>query len=88
LSLQLDFLPVYAQQLKDMIRSKVNRQGSDHWTPLQGFKIVVNAGNGMGGFMVDILQELGADTTGSLHLEPDGRFPNHLANPEVSLMTD
>ena len=30
-----------------------------------------------------LLQNLGADTSGSLHLEPDGTFPNHLANPEV-----
>ena len=27
--------------------------------------------------------QLGADTRGSLHLDPDGSFPNHLANPEV-----
>ncbi|XP_058079328.1 uncharacterized protein LOC131227544 isoform X2 [Magnolia sinica] len=45
--------------------------------------IVVNAGNGSGGFFTwDVLEKLGADTTGSLNLEPDGMFPNHIPNPE------
>lgn len=26
----------------------------------------------------------GADTTGSQFLEPDGRFPNHIPNPEAA----
>ncbi|MCD6582316.1 MAG: hypothetical protein J7K90_10980 [Desulfuromusa sp.] len=52
-------------------------------TPLSGLKIVVDAGNGAGGFFVDkVLQPLGADTTGSQFLEPDGMFPNHIPNPE------
>lgn len=43
----------------------------------------MNAGNGCGGFFTwDVLEKLGADTTGSLHLEPDGTFPNHMPNPE------
>ena len=51
--------------------------------PLDGFKIVVDAGNGAGGFYVEkVLQPLGADTTGSRYLEPDGSFPNHIPNPE------
>ena len=29
-----------------------------------------------------MLQPLGADTAGSQFLEPDGRFPNHIPNPE------
>lgn len=29
-----------------------------------------------------ILSQLGADTQGSLFLDPDGRFPNHIPNPE------
>uniref|UniRef100_A0A0D9WQB2 phosphoglucomutase (alpha-D-glucose-1,6-bisphosphate-dependent) n=1 Tax=Leersia perrieri TaxID=77586 RepID=A0A0D9WQB2_9ORYZ len=45
--------------------------------------VIVNAGNGCGGFFTwDVLEKLGADTTGSLHLDPDGRFPNHMPNPE------
>ena len=51
--------------------------------PLAGLHIVVDAGNGAGGFFVTkILDELGADTTGSQFLEPDGMFPNHEPNPE------
>ena len=37
----------------------------------------------MGGFYADkVLKVLGADTTGSRYLEPDGMFPNHVPNPE------
>ena len=44
---------------------------------------MVDSGNGASGFFVDkILQPLGADTTGSQFLEPDGMFPNHIPNPE------
>lgn len=51
--------------------------------PLSGMKIIVDAGNGAGGFFVDkVLKPLGADTDGSQFLEPDGRFPNHIPNPE------
>ncbi|KAI5387132.1 hypothetical protein KIW84_073332 [Lathyrus oleraceus] len=46
-------------------------------------QIIVNAGNGSGGFFTwDVLDKLGADTFGSLHLKPDGMFPNHIPNPE------
>jgi phosphomannomutase len=51
--------------------------------PLAGLHILVDAGNGAGGFFVpEVLQRLGADTTGSQFLEPDGMFPNHVPNPE------
>lgn len=54
-------------------------------TPLVGLNIVVDAGNGAGGFFVEkVLNPLGADTTGSQFLEPDGSFPNHIPNPEDS----
>ncbi|KAH9619786.1 hypothetical protein KSS87_006626 [Heliosperma pusillum] len=35
-----------------------------------------------GFFTYDVLDKLGADTFGSLHLNPDGMFPNHIPNPE------
>jgi phosphomannomutase len=56
----------------------------DHYDrPLQGLKIVVDAGNGAGGFFAhQVLEPLGADTSGSQFLEPDGSFPNHIPNPE------
>lgn len=51
--------------------------------PLKGKKIIVDAGNGAGGFFTDkVLKPLGADVTGSQFLEPDGTFPNHIPNPE------
>ncbi len=51
--------------------------------PLEGLRIVVDAGNGAGGFYADqVLEPLGADTTGSRFLNPDGTFPNHAPNPE------
>jgi phosphomannomutase len=76
-----DFMAVYAQQLVDKIRQGVNAEDFDR--PLKGLKIVVDAGNGAGGFYVSrVLQPLGADTSGSQFLEPDGTFPNHVPNPE------
>ena len=51
--------------------------------PLKGMRIIVDAGNGAGGFFAtDVLAPLGADTSGSMYLDPDGTFPNHPPNPE------
>ncbi|MBE7088344.1 MAG: phosphomannomutase/phosphoglucomutase [Clostridiales bacterium] len=51
--------------------------------PLLGKRIIVDAGNGAGGFFVEkVLIPLGADTEGSQFLQPDGSFPNHIPNPE------
>jgi phosphomannomutase len=78
---QVDFMSVYAAQIISNIRQSVNAPDFEH--PLKGFKIVVDAGNGAGGFFVEkILKPLGADTTGSCFLDPDGNFPNHIPNPE------
>ncbi|PZD74519.1 Phosphomannomutase/phosphoglucomutase [Acaryochloris thomasi RCC1774] len=77
-----DFMGVYAQQLVQTIRKGVDHP-QQYEQPLQGLKIVVDAGNGAGGFFAEhVLQPLGADTTGSQFLEPDGTFPNHIPNPE------
>jgi phosphomannomutase / phosphoglucomutase len=46
------------------------------------FKVVVDAGNGVGGTTVPLLQRLGFDVT-PLFIEPDGRFPNHHPDPTV-----
>ena len=51
--------------------------------PLKGKKIIVDAGNGAGGFFAEkVLAPLGADISGSQFLHPDGTFPNHIPNPE------
>ena len=77
-----DFIAVYAAKLVETIRKGVNRS-DNYQKPLTGLKIVVDAGNGAGGFYVDkVLKPLGADTTGSQFLDPDGMFPNHIPNPE------
>ncbi|MCA1757801.1 MAG: phosphomannomutase/phosphoglucomutase [Bacteroidales bacterium] len=66
-----------------LVNSVTQRTGKDK--PLKGFHIIVDAGNGSGGFFATkILERLGAVTTGSLYLEPDGMFPNHIPNPEDS----
>ena len=73
-----DFMSVYAGILTDKIRKATGEE-----KPFSGFKIIVDAGNGAGGFYVDkVLAPLGADTQGSQFLEPDGTFPNHIPNPE------
>ena len=72
------YLDTYAASLVGKVREAC---GED--APLSGKRIIVDAGNGAGGFFADkVLAPLGADTTGSLFLEPDGAFPNHIPNPE------
>jgi len=77
-----DLISRYAMDIVNNIRGKVNLPGNFDM-PLQGLKIIVDAGNGAGGFFADkVLAPLGADTSGSQFLEPDGMFPNHIPNPE------
>ncbi len=72
------FIDEYSADLVRFIRSSA---GSEK--PLAGKRIIVDAGNGSGGFFCDrVLVPLGADVTGSQFLEPDGTFPNHIPNPE------
>jgi len=76
---KVDFLAQYAAHLADFVRARAGRGDK----PLAGRKIAVDAGNGSGGFFAKlVLEPLGADTAGSQFLEPDGRFPNHIPNPE------
>lgn len=77
-----NFMNEYSSFLVNYIREKANIQ-SNYVKPLQGLKIIVDAGNGAGGFFASkVLDQLGADTTGSQFLDPDGHFPNHVPNPE------
>ena len=79
---ELDFISIYADNLVKDIRAKVN-DTNNYAKPLSGLKIIVDAGNGAGGFFADkVLATLGADISGSQFLKPDGRFPNHVPNPE------
>ena len=77
-----EYMSYYAGNLREFIKEQVNDK-NDYHHPLKGFKIVVDAGNGVGGFYAaDVLEALGADVRGSQFLEPDGMFPNHVPNPE------
>ncbi len=74
-----EFMDAYAAILREKITAAAGRE-----RPLAGRRIVVDAGNGAGGFFAEkVLAPLGADTAGSRYLEPDGRFPNHVPNPEL-----
>ena len=77
---EYDFMARYKAHLVEYIRSEV--KADSFRRPLDGLHIIVDAGNGTGGFFVDVLEELGANTTGSQFTEPDGHFPNHIPNPE------
>ena len=78
---QIDFLTIYTDSLKAMVRKRLN---DDSAKPLLGLHVVVDAGNGAGGFYAKFLNDLGANIDGSQFLLPDGRFPNHIPNPEDS----
>ena len=77
----VDYMSAYAMRLRRMICEAVGK--TEEEKPLNGYKIVVDAGNGAGGFYAkEVLELLGADISGSQFLEPDGMFPNHIPNPE------
>ena len=74
----INLMEKYCDVLSSMITKELGNNA-----PLSGTKIVVDASNGAGGFFVDkVLKKLGADTTGSALLNPDGNFPVHPPNPE------
>ena len=77
-----DLIGDYSAHLRAKIIAEVARPDKPN-LPLEGLKIVVDAGNGAGGFYASrILAPLGADVSSSQFLEPDGNFPNHAPNPE------
>jgi len=46
-------------------------------------KVILDAGNGVGGqFALPLLERMGCDVT-CLYCDPDGRFPNHFPDPTV-----
>lgn len=75
-----DLIARYSKHLQDAIRKGLSFHAEK---PLANLKIAVDAGNGAGGFFAEqVLKALGADTSDSRFLEPDGTFPNHIPNPE------
>ncbi|KAI4384043.1 hypothetical protein MLD38_009815 [Melastoma candidum] len=76
---KVDYMSIYTSDLVKAVR----KAAGNIEKPLEGFHIVVDAGNGAGGFFVaKVLEPLGAITSGSQFLKPDGLFPNHIPNPE------
>ena len=76
---QQDYLKVYQEGLVRLVQEKLEDPVP---CPLLGLHVVVDAGNGAGGFYADLLERMGATVDGSQFLEPDGTFPNHPPNPE------
>ncbi len=77
----VDYMSIYSAGLRQMICDELGMTEADK--PLDGYKIVVDAGNGVGGFYAeDVLAPLGANVSGSQFLDMDGMFPNHAPNPE------
>ncbi len=76
-----DMTKAYSDEMKKIIKEAVQAEDYEH--PLKGLHIVEDAGNGAAGFFAtEILEPLGADISGSVFLDPDGSFPNHVPNPE------
>ena len=76
--IEKSYLDVYARSLVEKVRLETKDE-----FPLAGKHVIVDAGNGAGGFFAEkVLKQLGANTKGSQFLEPDGNFPNHVPNPE------
>ncbi len=83
----LDLLAHYSANLRQIICREIEAKEEDK--PLTGMHFVVDAGNGAGGFFATrVLEPLGADITGSVYLDPDGSFPNHVPNPENAKAMD
>lgn len=75
-----DLISVYSADLVKKVKAATKEFGDK---PLRGWHIIVDAGNGAGGFFAEkVLSVLGANTAGSQFLSPDGRFPNHIPNPD------
>lgn len=71
---QVDPIAPYLERLAAAARARLE---DDAPKPLLGIHVIIDAGNGAGGFYANFLEELGAETTGSYNLEPDGAFPAH-----------
>lgn len=76
-----DLVTAYAAHLRGRICDEIGAAEADR--PLEGLHIVIDGSNGVGGFFRQVLEPLGADTTGSICMEPDGTFPVHVPNPEA-----
>ena len=80
---ETDLIGDYSAYLRNKIIMEVADE-EDHLHPLKGLKIVVDAGNGAGGFYAkQILEPLGADCSGSRYLQ-DGHYRPDVRRQEFS----
>ena len=87
----IDHMGHYKRALRQaLIREVTGNDDHDeknlHPNLLTGISVVLNSGNGSGGFFASVLHELGADVSGSIHIPPNGEFPNGVPNPENESM--
>jgi len=96
------YMPLYMESLRTAIYAEVSSttetttttapsaSASASTLPLDGLRVVLNAGNGAGYFFNQVLQECGADVSHSIHLTPDGTFPEKtgVPNPEYQPMIE
>jgi phosphomannomutase len=80
----VDWMPMYAASLEQAVCTLVDTAKS----PLEGLTIVLNAGNGSGGFFRTVLESLGANVSYCIHCEPDGNFFHGVPNPESPAMVE
>lgn len=94
----VDYMPFYTSSLRNAIHAELSSQDSSATDatstssklPLDGLRVVLNAGNGAGYFFNQVLKDCGADVSNSIHLTPDGTFPERtgVPNPEYQPMMD
>ena len=93
----VNYMPSYMNSLRRAIYAEV-QSGSNQESiitntsklPLDGLRIVLNVGNGSGYFFNQVLKDCGADVSNSIHLTPDGTFPERsgVPNPEYQPMIE
>jgi phosphomannomutase len=81
----VNYINVYKEYLKSVIKLY---HPLDCEKPLHGVKVVVNPGYGAAYFLIDLLRDLGADTSASIHDDINEKNPKHIANPEDKLAMD
>ena len=73
-----------AQDYAEYLSNLIIKETDGNKKPLEGLKVVIDAGNGAAGFFaMDVIERLGGNSKGSQFLNPDGTFPNHVPNPEA-----
>ncbi len=75
---QIDIMNEWRDKVRSLIDESV----------MKPLKVVVDAGNGMGGVLVDASFDGLPITVTRLFFEPDGSFPNHIPNPLIESNND